>query len=234
MPVAPVAERGYANPNLLSDTDWLAAHLDDANLRIIDTRSAELYEAGHIPGAISLVAHGGIPRSPANDMGTPEQFADLAGRMGIANDSTVVIYDVPAAAMGMAAWAFSMYGHADVRILDGGFTKWTAENRPVATEPASFEPTTYEATYVESMDCPLDYAKSAVGQPDVIFWDTRTLAEHEGTQGNNPRMGHITGSIHLEWIDLLDPETKTLKPADELRLLLNSRGITPESEINCY
>lgn len=235
MPVPPVAERGYANPQLLADTDWLAEHLKDANLRLIDTRSADLYSAGHIPGAISLTAFGGIPRAGNNDMGTPEQFEQLAGTMGIAADSTVVIYDAPGAAMGMAAWAFVMYGHSDVKVLDGGYQKWTDEGRAVTTDTVtSRAETTYNATLIEGMDCPLDYAKAAHGQDGVIFWDTRTLAEHEGTQGNNPRMGHITGSIHLEWVDLLDPETKTLKSGDDLRSLLHSRGITPESEINCY
>ena len=89
MPVPSVAERGYANPGLLADTEWLATHLDDESLRIIDTRSAELYEAGHIPGAISLATAGGIPRSENNDMGTAEQFEALASKLGVANDSPV-------------------------------------------------------------------------------------------------------------------------------------------------
>ena len=235
MPVPSVAERGYANPNLLADTDWLAEHLKDPNLRLIDTRSGDLYSAGHIPGAISLNAFGGIPRAGNNDMGTAAQFEQLAGTMGIANDSTVVIYDAPGAQMGMTAWAFLMNGHADVHVLDGGFQKWTAEDRPVTTDTViSRASTTYKASRVDAMDCPLDYAKSAVGKEGVVFWDTRALAEHEGTQGNNPRMGHITGSNHLEWTDLLDADTKTLKPGDELRAMLTSRGITPESEVNTY
>jgi thiosulfate/3-mercaptopyruvate sulfurtransferase len=232
----PIAERGYAHPELLAETDWLAAHLDDPKVRIIDTRSAQLFEEGHIPGAVNLVAYGGVPRADNADMGTPQEFSALAGAMGIDAGTTVVVYDAPGAAMGMTAWSFAYYGHPDVRILDGGWAKWTAEGRPVSTEIVSYEPASFEAEPVEEIYCSLDDAKAAHGATATVFWDVRTPAEYEGTatQGNNPRPGHIPGAIHLEWTELLDPETRTLKPAAELRTLLESRGITPESEINCY
>jgi thiosulfate/3-mercaptopyruvate sulfurtransferase len=232
----PISERGYENPQLLVETEWLAQHLNDDNLRIVDTRAADPYTAGHIPGAASLAAAGGIPRAENNDMGTPDEFERVAGNLGVTQDSTVIVYDAPGAAMGMAAWAFLFYGHPDVRILDGGLEKWTREGRPVSTEPSTYPPGSFEANPVEELYCSLEDAKAAHGQPAVIFWDTRTTGEHEGSAavGNNPRPGHIPGAIHLEWIELLDPDTKTLKPAGELRSLLQSRGITPESEINCY
>ena len=235
MPVTPVSERGYANPHLLAETDWLADNLHEPKLRLIDTRSAELYEAGHIPGATSLVANGRIPRAENGDMAPPEAFSSLAGRLGVSAGSTVVIYDAPGAATGAAAWAFTYYGHADIRILDGGFEKWSSEGRPLSMEAGSYPPASFEAKPVEDLYCSLEHAKSAQRQGSV-FWDVRTVAEHEGTAavGNNPRPGHIPGAIQLEWTELLEPETKTLKPASELRRLLESRGITPESEIDCY
>ena len=236
MPVTPIAERGYARPELLTDTDWVAAHLNDPNVRIVDTRSAQLYEEGHIPGAVSLVAFGNIPRADNADLGTPEAFAELAGKMGIDNDTTVVIYDAPAAAMGMAAWSFLYFGHTDVRVLDGGWLQWTGEGRPVSTDVPSYPQASFTAGMLEGLNCSLDYAKSVQGAPDTVFWDTRTLEEYQGTStlGNNPRTGHIPGAVHLEWVELLDPETKTLKPAAALRTLLESHGITPESEIDSY
>lgn len=238
MPAIPVSERGYTHPELLVETDWLAAHLEDPNVRIIDTRSAQLFGEGHIPGAVNLAAYGAIPRTDNADMGTPEEFSALAGAMGIDKDTTVIVYDAPAAAMGMTAWSFAYYGHPDVRVLDGGWAKWTAEGRPVSTETVSYPTAEFEAEPVEDLYCSLEDAKAAHSAPATIFWDTRTTAEYEGTAlaGANPlpRPGHIPGAVHLEWIELLDPETRTLKPADELRTLLESRGITPESEINCY
>ena len=235
MPATPIAERGYANPDLLADTGWLAAHLDDADLRLIDTRSAQLYEAGHIPGAVNLAAHGSVPRAANGDIGTPEEFEALARRLGVSPDSTVVVYDAPGAQMGSVAWAFSYFGHGGVRVLDGGYEKWTAENRPTSTTRGSYPPGGFEAHLVEGIFCSLDHAKSAHGKPGTVFWDVRRPGEYDGSEAlNNPRPGHIAGAVHLEWTELLDSETRTFKPAAALRSLLESRGITPESEIDCY
>ena len=236
MAIIRVSERGYANPGLLCETDWLADNLSSSQLRIIDTRSAELYGAGHIPGAVSLAAHGGIPRAANGDMATPEEFSSLAATLGVGVDSTVIVYDAPGAAMGMTAWAFSYFGHPDVRMLDGGFQKWTQEGRPVSAEPGSYPRAEFEARPVEDLYCSLENAKAASASSDSIFWDVRTQAEYEGTSqaGNNRRPGHIPNAVHLEWVELLDAETRTLKPQAELGRLLESRGITPESEINCY
>jgi thiosulfate/3-mercaptopyruvate sulfurtransferase len=235
MPASPVSERGYANPGLLAETGWLEEHLNDPSVRIIDTRSAQLYEAGHIPGAVNLAQHGGIPRADNGDMGTAEAFAQLAGALGVSADSTVVIYDAPGAQMGMAAWAFQYYGHSDVKVLDGGFEKWTAEGRATSTMPGSYPPGQFKAQVVEELFCTLDRAQSVHGSPGTIFWDVRRREEYEGTEPlNNSRPGHIPGAIHLEWTELLDPEAKTFKTAAELRQLLGSRGIKPDSEIDCY
>ena len=238
MVVAPVSDRGYARPELLAETGWLADHLADANLRIIDTRAEPLYREAHIPGAASLVTAGGISRADNGDMMEPEAFARLAGSLGIGPDTTVVVYDAPGAAMGMLAWSLLYYGHPDVRMLDGGFAKWTSEGRPVSTETSIYPPATFEPGLVEELYCSLDHAKQSLGEAGTIFWDTRTPAEYEGKAPTGPnapaRLGHLPGAIHLEWIELLDPETRVFKPAAELRTLLESRGITPESEIDCY
>ena len=235
MSFSPVAERGYTKPDLLAETDWLADHLSDRNLRVIDARSPELYAAGHIPGAVNLAAHGQIPRSESGDMGAPDNFESLAGSMGVSADSTVVIYDAPSAMMGMVAWAFLYYGHSTVYMLDGGFEKWTKEARPTSTETSSYPPARFDANLMEEIYCSLDQARSAQDSGRVVFWDVRTPGEYDGSEArNNPRPGHIAGAVHLEWTELLDPESRTFKAADELRALLNGRGITPESEINCY
>jgi thiosulfate/3-mercaptopyruvate sulfurtransferase len=238
MDAIPVELRGYPHPELLAETDWLQHHLGDSGVRVIDTRSAQLFEAGHIPGAVSLAAFGGIPRAENGDMGDAEQFEHLAGAMGVGDDTTVVVYDAPAAAMGMLAWAFLQYGHANTRMLDGGFAKWTDEGRVTSQEPSTYPPAIFHAQPSGELYCSLESAKASLGQAHTIFWDTRTRAEYEGTAapGGNlpPRPGHLPGAVHLEWIELLDPVTKTVKPASELRALFTSIGITPESEVDCY
>ena len=238
MPPAPVNARGYARPDLLVETDWLAQHLNEAGVRIIDARQAQAYDSGHIPGALNLAAFGGLPRAANGDMGTPDEFSELAGKLGIGNETQVVVYDAPAAAMGMVAFAFLYYGHAKVQILDGGFEKWSKEGRPTSTEVPSFAASRFQSRMVEDVYCSLEHATAAHGRPNTIFWDTRSLAEYEGsaptTPQSPPRQGHIPGAVHLEWSDLLDPEWRTFKPAAELGELLAAKGIKPETEIDCY
>jgi thiosulfate/3-mercaptopyruvate sulfurtransferase len=238
MATTSVEQRGYAHPELLADTDWLAAHLEDPRVRIVDARGPQQYEAGHIPGAVNLDGFGGdIPRAENADMADPQEFARIAGRFGIDNDMTVVVYDVPQQRMGMVAWTFMYYGQRDVRLLDGGFTKWSAEGRPVSTEVPDYPAATYVAKPVADVYCSLADAKAGLGRSDFVFWDTRSEGEYEGTAsgfGAPPRPGHIPGAAHLDWNELLDPETKTFKPASELRQLLESRGITPDKEVASY
>jgi thiosulfate/3-mercaptopyruvate sulfurtransferase len=239
MTVTPVSRRGYAHPELLTETEWLAQHLNNAKVRTIDARSPQQYSAGHIPGAVNLTGFSAIPRAANQDMAAPEEFNRVAGNLGISNDMTVVVYDTPSQLMGMIAWAFLYYGHEDVRILDGGFDKWSREGRPISSEPASYPPAKYAANTVEAIYCSLNDAKAAHGQAETVFWDTRSRAEYEGSEASKggeppPRLGRIPGSVHLEWTELLDPTTKTLKPAADLRMLLESKGITPETQINTY
>jgi thiosulfate/3-mercaptopyruvate sulfurtransferase len=239
MAMTPVAERGYAQPELLAETGWLAEHLNDPAVRIVDTRPAAQYEAGHIPGAVSLAAAGAIPRAENGDMGDPAELAELAGRLGIGDDTEVVVYDAPGPQMGMFAWALLYAGHAKTRMLDGGFTRWTAEGRPVSTDASTPAPAAFHPQPVEGLYCSLETAKAAHGAPKTVFWDTRSTGEYEGTAGPGggalpPRPGHIPGAVHLEWTELLDPETRTFKPAGELRALLNAHGITPDVEVHAY
>jgi thiosulfate/3-mercaptopyruvate sulfurtransferase len=238
MSAIPIDQRGYANPQYLAETNWLAAQLNNPHVRVIDARPPDQYASGHIPGAVNLSGFGGIPRAANGDMASAEDFARVAGSLGIGNDTTLVVYDAPSQMMGMVAWAFLYYGHQDVRLLDGGYHKWTLEGRPVSTQAVSHPQTVFSAKQVDAIYCSLNQAKSSHGRPQTVFWDTRSQAEYQGTAAGfgapSPRPGRIPGAIHLEWVELLDPATKTLKPAAELRSLLQSRGITPECEIGTY
>ena len=95
MKLLPVKDRGYAHPELLTDTDWLADHLTDPKVRVIDARQPDHYATGHLPGAVNLNGFGGIPRVANGDMAGPDEFASLAANLGISNDMTVVVYDAP-------------------------------------------------------------------------------------------------------------------------------------------
>jgi thiosulfate/3-mercaptopyruvate sulfurtransferase len=237
MPV-PVSERAYSRPDLLAETDWLADRLADRNIRIVDARGKEQYEAGHIPGAVHMDGFGrSIPRAENGDMGSAAEFARIAGGLGISNDTTVVVYDTPSQRMGMVAWTFLYYGHPDIRILDGGFTKWVAEGRPLETQQPQLPAATYVAKPVEAVYCSLEQAKAGAGREDFVFWDTRSDAEYTGDEAGfraPPRPGHIPGAAHLDWTALFDPESRTFKPASELRQMLESHGITPDKQVASY
>jgi thiosulfate/3-mercaptopyruvate sulfurtransferase len=237
--LTPIAERAYARPELLAETGWLADRLADPRVRVVDARSKNEYVAGHIAGAVHMDGFGSdIPRDESYDMGSPEEFARLAGGLGIGNDSTVIVYDTPTQRMGMVAWTFLYYGHADVRILDGGVAKWLAEGRALDTQLPEWAPVTYVARPVEAVYCSLEDARAGVGRDDFVFWDTRTADEYAGnaTAGfaSVPRLGHIPGAAHLDWTQLLDPESRTLKPGADLRQLLEACGITPDKQVAGY
>jgi thiosulfate/3-mercaptopyruvate sulfurtransferase len=234
----PISERAYARPELLAETSWLADRLEYPTIRIVDARSKEQYEAGHVAGAVHMDGFGrSIPRAQNGDMGSAAEFAGIAGGLGISNDSMVVVYDTPSQRMGMVAWTFLYYGHADIRIVDGGVTKWLAEGRPLETQQPLTQSVTYVATPVDAVYCSLEQAKAGAGRDDFVFWDTRSDAEYTGQEAGfraPPRPGHIPGAAHLEWTELFDPESRTLKPAAELRQLLEARGITPDKQVASY
>ena len=234
----PIANRGYANPELLADTVWLAQCMSDETIRIIDARSSKEYAESHLPGAVSLSGFGGIPRDASGDMAEPEQFETIARTLGINNDTIVVVYDAPSQMMGTVAWGFLYYGHRQVRILDGGIAKWIAEGHPISQDIPEYPSGNFTAKPDEKTYCSLSDAKQAVHNSMSVFWDTRSLPEYQGTTSvmDVPllRQGHIPSAIHLEWKELFDAEHKTLKPANKLLALLAAHGITPEYEVNTY
>jgi thiosulfate/3-mercaptopyruvate sulfurtransferase len=233
----PIVDRAYARPELLAETGWLADRLTDPRIRVVDARSQGEYAAGHITGAVNMDGFGYMPRAENGDMGSPAEFARIVGGLGIDNHTTVIVYDTPTQRMGMVAWAFLYYGHADVRILDGGLAKWLAEGRTLDTQPPAWPPVTYEAKPMEAIYCSLEQAKSAAGRADFVFWDTRSENEYIGSVagfGSIPRAGHIPAAAHLEWTELLDRESRTLKPATELQRLLEAHGISPDKQVVSY
>ncbi len=180
---------------------------------------------------------GGI--RPGPEMPAPEAFADLVGPLGIDEQTTVVVYDGGQRSQmaGMTAWTFPYYGHPELRYLDGGLAKWIAEGLPLSGDAPAHAPRTFAAQPRASVYCTLDQAKAAVGGDGTILWDVRHLGEFNGTTpGWNPppRLGHLPGAVHLEYTELFDADDGTLKPAAELRALLEASGITPESAVATY
>lgn len=232
-----MAELDYPNGHLLASFDWLTAHHDDPTIKLIDARPPREYAEGHISGALPLPngafrATGGVP-----DTCSAEEFAALAGALGIRPTDTVVAYEGTGG--GRAWWVFARFGHQNVRFLNGSLKHWAASGRPTTTDatPAPAAVSYALGAVQDHMACSLPQAVGWAGTDDVLFWDTRSEGEYSGADPrNNPphRAGHLPKAVHLEWTDLTDIATGMFKPAAEMRALLANKGITPEKEVVAY
>ena len=131
-------QEGYAFPEFLADTEWLAEHLDDGNIRIVDTDVAAAYQRGHIPGAVLIPDnYEKDPDTSAVHILPPQKFAEMMESLGIGDDTTVVAYDNSRSLYaGRLWWALSYYGHRNVKVLNGGWRKWVSEGRGIGLDPS--------------------------------------------------------------------------------------------------
>lgn len=231
-------QQGFVHPEFLMDTRWLAEHLGDKELRVVDCDVPQQYQRAHIPGAVFMEDH--YQKDPNTDrvhiMG-PDAFAQMAQSLGIGDDTLVVGYDN---SRGLYAarlwWALNYYGHTNVKVLNGGWRKWLSEGRPVtstatqAPPGAKFTPRLNSSLMVTADQMKEDYQK-----PEVVIWDVRSRGEYVGdaTRGNR-RPGHVPNAVHLEWLELVDDDTHLLKPPSEIRRILESHGITPDKRIEAH
>ncbi|HXH05682.1 MAG TPA: sulfurtransferase [Vicinamibacterales bacterium] len=229
-------DRGYARPDLLVTTDWLAAHLDDPSIRIVDLRPTG-YERAHIPNAVPLANR--ETRDPAN----PPSFVPPAGRfeqtmraLGVSGTTRVVAYDERGGIYAARLWwLLAYYGHRRAALLDGGWVKWTKEGRPVSAVPAAPRPGSFAARPDPRWLATAADVLAAMGRRDVKIVDARTPAEIEGRDLRGIRRGgFVPGSIPVYWEDALDPEWKTFRPAAEIERLYRRHGIRPEHEVIAY
>lgn len=235
----------------LVTTQWLAAHLDDDKLRVVDIRGRVLpaseppphyfshraaYDEAHIPGAVFVDWMTDIvePGSPANDVASPERYAALMGQLGIGDETLVVAYDD---AQGMFAarlwWTLRYYGHDDVAVLDGGWHKWSHEARPVTSEVPDIMPATFTPRIQPAWRKTAD--EVAQRAADVIVLDVRSPAEFAGEASRAARKGRIPNAVNIprKW---LVADDHTLYSPDILRQRFAEAGIAldaPEVIVYC-
>ena len=234
----------YAHPEVLVSTEWVAEHLDDPNVRILESdEDILLYDMGHIPGALKLDWHTEMQQPVIRDFVDKAGFEELARARGITNDMTVVFYgDKNNWYATYGFWLFRYYGHEDVRVMDGGRAKWEAEGRPYTREVPSYPRTDYTAkdpdrsirAFREDV-----LAQVESGHPALV--DVRSPAEYTGEllhaigypQEGAQRAGHVKGARNIPW-GMAVRDDGTFKPADELRELYASQGITPDKPVIAY
>jgi thiosulfate/3-mercaptopyruvate sulfurtransferase len=233
-----------SSANVLVTTEWLADHLDDATVVVAEVdENPDLYEDGHIPGAVKLHWRDDLQHSLVRDVVTRQQFEALMGERGISNDTTVVLYgDKNNWFAAYAYWYLKVFGHRDVRLLDGGRQKWIDEGRDIVLAMPSPTPAPYVASEPdESIRVRRDDVLAGLGDPAIALVDVRSPQEFVGElvappgyeQEGASRSGHIPGAQSIPWATAVRDDG-TFKDADELRAIYEEKGITEDKEIRAY
>ncbi|MFN8433157.1 MAG: sulfurtransferase [Anaerolineales bacterium] len=234
----------YAHPEYLVETDWVAEHLDDPNVRIIESdEDPLLYAIGHIPGAAQVDWFSTLQHPLRRDFLTKEQFEQVASKLGITNDTTVVFYgDKSNWFACYALWLFQYYGHQNVKIVNGGRAKWEKEGRPLVKDVPSFTATAYKAKEADKSIRAFrdDVFKQVDAKKPLV--DVRSPKEYTGELLHMPnypqegatRGGHIPGAVSIPWAQAVNEADSTFKTAEELKALYEGKNIKSEGEIIAY
>ena len=235
----------YAHPEVLVTTDWVADHLDETSTVIaeVNTDSQAGYDQGHVPGAAGWNLHTDLEAQTRRDIPNISQLEELLSRSGIDNDTTIVLYgDGNNRSATWAFWVLKYYRHRDVRLMNGGRTKWIDEGRPVSTDTPNPTATTYKAGMPDkSLRVTKEYILTNLRDASIRLLDTRTYEEYVGELNSAPgtpqpdiyRKGRIPGAVHLPW-DEGATDDGTFQPRDELKRMYEEKGISPDQEIIPY
>lgn len=225
-----IASRGYAHPDVLVSTDWVAAHLDNPTVRVVESNEDTLlYASGHVPGAAHVDWTADLNDQVRRDYIGKEGFEALASRIGITPATTVVFYgDKSNWWACYAFWVFRLFGHTNARVMDGGRLKWTKENRPLTRDVPAWPATRYAVATRD--DGPHRAFREEVLEHVVRrgqLVDVRSPEEFSGKRLHMPdypnegalRGGHIPGAKSIPWARAINPDDGTFKTARELEAI---------------
>lgn len=234
----------YARPEALVDTQWVAEHLSDPSVRLIEVDvDTAAYDSGHAPGAVGWNWQTELSDRVNRDLTPKAELETLLSEAGITPDTTIVLYGDNN--NWFAAWAFwqlTMYGHRDVRLMNGGRKKWIAEGRPLTTAPARPARTSYVAKEPDSSIRALrDQILQSLPAKAVNLVDVRSPKEYSGEllapenlpQEGAQRGGHIPGAVNVPWAQAVNDDG-TFKSRADLETLYQSKGIGPDRETVAY
>jgi thiosulfate/3-mercaptopyruvate sulfurtransferase len=234
----------YAHPESIVETEWVAQHLNDPGVRIIESdEDPLLYAMGHIPGAVQVDWFTTLQHPLRRDFITKEQFEEVCSSLGIANDTTLVFYgDKSNWFACYALWLFQYYGHQNAKIMNGGRLKWEQEKRPLTKDVPSYPRTTYKAKEPDkSIRAFRDEVLTQSNERKPLV-DVRSPKEYTGELLHMPnypqegatRGGHIPGAVNIPWAMAVNETDSTFKPAEELRALYEGQGIKPDEKVIAY
>jgi thiosulfate/3-mercaptopyruvate sulfurtransferase len=235
---------GYAHPEVLVETGWVAEHLNDAGLRFVEAdEDVLLYEQGHIPGAVKLDWHLDVQDPVQRDFVDRAGFEQLMSRWGISNDTTVVFYgDRNNWYACYSYWLFKYYGHEQALIMNGGRAKWVAEGRPLTRDVPGPAATSYTAGEPDdSIRAFRDDVRDTIGNAAFALVDVRSPAEYSGEklhmegyeQEGAQRAGHVPGAQSIPWATAANADG-TFKSADELTQIYAGKGVTGDKQVISY
>jgi thiosulfate/3-mercaptopyruvate sulfurtransferase len=238
-----MAENGYAKPVLVT-TDWLAEHLNDQDVVVAEVdENPDLYDDGHIAGAVKLHWRDDLQDPVERDLVDKPTFERLMSERGISNETTLILYgDKNNWFAAYAYWYLKIYGHEDVRILDGGRQKWTDESREFTADTPPPKQAEYKASERdESIRSYRDAVRQEIGEQSKALVDVRSPQEYAGDlvappgyeQEGAQRAGHIPTAASIPWATAVRDDG-TFKSADELRELYEGKGVTPEKQVTAY
>jgi thiosulfate/3-mercaptopyruvate sulfurtransferase len=244
--VSEINSRGYIRPEVLVSTDWVASHLDDPGVRIIESNEDPLlYSTGHIAGAVEVDWTRDLNDPVRRDYLGREGFEALMRRIGATRDTTVVFYgDRNNWWATYAFWVFQLFGHDKAKVMDGGRIKWANEQRPLTRDVPSYPASDYQAP--ERDDRRIRAFRDEVlrqVESSRPLIDVRSPAEYTGERLHMPeypnegalRGGHIPGAANVPWAKAVNPDDGTFKPAQELRALYESEaGLKADDDVIVY
>jgi len=229
--------RAYAK-DVLVDANWIEANAEDPSVRILEVGTdPSAFASGHLPGAAFLAMAGlSNPVDPVQGrIGTRAQVSAALSAVGVERGQTLVLYDRQNNLQASRAyWVLKYYGHPELRILNGGVPRWTAEGRSLSPEVRELVPSSYEAGPADpEMETTWQYVVDHIDDPATLRCDVRSPNEFLGLDVRSERGGRIPGSINVEWTAAVNADG-TFKSADDLAALYGAAGFTPDKNIITY
>ncbi len=239
-----ISRSGYAHPEVLVETSWVAEHLNDPKVKITEVDvDTSAYDSGHIPGAIGFDWRKDLQAQPVRDVLPKDAFERLLSGKGISAEDMVVAYgDNNNWFAAWFVWNLKYYGHRDARLMNGGRKKWQDEGRPLVTDTVQPKPATYRAgEAVKAVRALRDEVLRQLRSPELRLVDVRSPKEFSGEllapenlpQEGAQRGGHIPGAANIPWSQAVR-EDGTFKPVDELKALYEAKGITADKQVIAY
>ena len=229
--------------SVLVDADWAKTHLNDGSVRFVEVDvDTTAYEQSHIPGAVGWNWTSQLSDGIRRDIASRDDFSALLSASGIGPDTTVILYgDNNNWFAAWAYWQLKLYGHRDVRIIDGGRKFWLDNGLPLSTDAPQIAPTSYRLPEADfALRAFRDDILPRLGDPGLTLVDVRSPAEFNGEIIAPPgmsetaqRAGHIPGAASVPWAQTVR-ENGTFKSEEELRALYEAKGVTPDKDVIAY